>query len=98
VFARLKEIFIDIGYYHNIEIEEINYDSDHIHILFCSNPDCNIQKFVNAFKSSSSRIIKKEYPEVKEKLYKSAFWKIGYFVVTTGGASIDVIKKYIENQ
>ena len=58
----------------------------------------NLQKFVNSYKSASSRLIKKEYPEIKSKLWKSQFWKIGYFITTTGGANIETIKQYIENQ
>ena len=56
------------------------------------------KKFVNSYKSTSSRLIKKEYPEIKDKLWKSQFWKIGYFITTTGGANIKIIKQYIENQ
>lgn len=56
-------------------------------ICFSSKPDCNIEKFVNSFKSMSSRIIKQEYPEVKQELYKGAFWKIGYFITSTGGVN-----------
>ena len=36
--------------------------------------------------------------QVKDKLWKSQFWKIGYFINTTGGANIKIIKQYIENQ
>ena len=51
-----------------------------------------------SYKSASSRLIKKEYPEIKTQLWKSQFWKIGYFITTTGGANIETIKQYIENQ
>lgn len=44
-------------------------------------------------KSASSRLIKKEYSEIKNSLWKSAFWKKGYFITTTGGANIETIKK-----
>jgi putative transposase len=55
-------------------------------------------KFINAYKSASSRLVKKEFPEIKDKLWKQSFWKIGYFITTTGGANIDTIKQYIEGQ
>ena len=77
---------------------EANFESDHIHILFKSSPDVNLQKFVNSFKSASSRLIKKEFPSICDSLWSGVFWKRGYFITTTGGVSIEVIKRYIENQ
>jgi putative transposase len=55
-------------------------------------------KFLNAYKSSSSRMVKKEFPRIREKLWKSAFWTQSYCLITTGGAPLEVIKKYIEEQ
>ena len=98
VYDRLMEIFTDIGLKYNIRVLESNFEADHIHILFKATPNINLQKFVNAYKSASSRLIKKEYPEIKNSLWKSAFWKKGYFITTTGGANIETIKKYIEKQ
>lgn len=98
IYNRLITIFNNIGSKYNIEIIEANFESDHIHILFKSHPNVNLQKFVNSYKSASSRLIKKEYPEIKKQLWNAQFWKIGYFITTTGGASIETIKQYIENQ
>jgi putative transposase len=69
-----------------------------VHFLFKAKPDTPLIKFINSYKSASSRLIKKEYPEIKKKLWKEAFWKIGYFISTTGGANIETIRKYIERQ
>ena len=59
---RLKEIFGYIAPNYNITLEEWNHDADHVHILFRGQPNTNISKFINAYKSASSRLIKKEYP------------------------------------
>jgi REP element-mobilizing transposase RayT len=45
-------------------VVEANFEADHIHILFKSGTDVNIQRFINSYKSTSSRIIKKEYPKI----------------------------------
>ena len=82
----------------SIECSQSNWESDHIHILFKASPQTELSKFINAYKSSSSRLIKKEPPEIREFLWKSHFWKTGYFITTTGGANIETVKKYIENQ
>ncbi|WP_295593539.1 IS200/IS605 family transposase [uncultured Methanobrevibacter sp.] len=98
IFDRLIDIFENIGEKYSIECSQSNWESDHIHILFKASPQTELSKFINAYKSSSSRLIKKEHPEICEFLWKSHFWKTGYFITTTGGANIETVKKYIENQ
>ena len=94
----LKEKFITIGENYNIELDEMNHDEDHIHILFRSYPNSDLSKFINAYKSATSRLVKKNYPKVREKLWKSMFWTKSYCLLTSGGVTTDIIKQYIENQ
>ena len=95
---RLKEIFEYIAPKYNISLDEWNHDKDHIHLLFRSTPNTEISKFLNTYKSASSRLIKKEFPSIKQHLWKEFFWSKSYCLLTTGGASIDVIKNYIQSQ
>ena len=95
---RLKEIFEKIQSNYNITLQEWNHDKDHVHILFKAHPNSELSKFINAYKSASSRLIKKEFPEIMQKLWKGHFWSRSYCLLTTGGAPIEVIKKYIETQ
>ena len=98
ISERLKGIFENIQGNYNIALEEWNYDTDHVHILFRSEPNSNISKFINEYKSASSRLIKKEYTSIKSSLYKEAFWSQSFCLISTGGASIEIIKQYIESQ
>ncbi len=98
ISGRLKEIFEYISPSYNISLQEWNHDSDHIHILFKGQPNSELSKFINAYKSASSRLIKKEYPKITDKLWKEAFWSKSFCLLTTGGVSIEAIKKYIEKQ
>lgn len=98
VSKRLREIFEKIQLNYHIELQEWNHDKDHIHILFTSRPSTCLSKFINIYKSASSRLIKKEYPEIKEKLWKEYFWSRSYCLLSTGGAPIEIIKKYIQSQ
>ena len=98
ISERLKEIFEYIQDNYNIVLEEWNHDIDHIHVLFRSEPNSNISKFINAYKSASSRLIKKEYPSIKSRLYKEAFWSQSFCLISIGEANIETIKKYIESQ
>ena len=95
---RLREIFDYIAVNYNISVIEWNDDRDHIHILFKAQPNSELSKFINAYKSASSRLIKKEYPKIREKLWKDYFWSRSFFLITTGGVTIDIIREYIESQ
>ena len=93
-----KDIFIRIAKLHNITLEQWKHDRDHVHIMFRAHPNTEISKFINAYKSASSRLIKKIFPAVRRKLWKEMFWSRSFCLLTTGGAPIEVIKKYIERQ
>ena len=95
---RLKEIFEYLQPTYNITLQEWNHDIDHIHVLFKAHPNTEISKFINAYKSASSRLIKKEFPQIRKQLWKEYFWSRSFCLIITGGVPIDVIKKYIENQ
>jgi putative transposase len=98
VSVRLKEIFEYISPGYHIILQEWNHDRDHAHILFKAHPNTEISKFLNAYKSASSRLIKKEFPSIRESLWKEHFWSKSYCLLTRGGVSIDVIRTYIESQ
>lgn len=93
-----KDMFVRLSENYNITLIEWNHDVDHVHILFKAHPNTEMTKFINAYKSASSRLIKRDFPKVKKKLWKEMFWSRSFCLVTTGGATLDVVKKYIENQ
>ena len=95
---RAKEIFENIATNYHITLIEWNHDSDHVHIIFRSHPKTELSKFINAYKSASSRLIKQEFESVRNKLWESYFWSQSFCLLTSGSAPIDVIKQYIESQ
>ena len=95
-FAR--EIFIRISKSYNITLEEWNHDKDHVHIMLRAQPNTEMSKFINAYKSASSRLIKKNFSAVRKKLWKEMFWSRSFCLLTTGGAPIEIIRRYIEKQ
>lgn len=98
ISTRLREIFESIQSNYNITLEEWNHDVDHVHVLFSAHPNSEITKFLNAYKSASSRLIKKEFPSIRKKLWKEFFWSRSFCLISTGGAPIETIRKYIESQ
>ena len=93
-----KAIFERIGSNYNISLIEWHHDKDHVHILFKAHPNTELSKFINAYKSASSRLIKRDFPEIKQQLWQGMFWSKSYCLITTGGVSIETIKKYIQSQ
>lgn len=98
ISEQAKSLFEKIGEGYGLVLEEWNHDIDHVHVMFRAKPQTELAKFINAYKSASSRLIKKEHPEIREKLWKEAFWSQSYCLLTTGGATEDVIRAYIETQ
>ena len=94
----LKEMFCQIGEGYNISLTEWNHDRDHVHVLFKAEPNSPLSKFINAYKSASSRIIKKEFPQIKAQLWSGYFWSRSFCLLTTGGAPLEIIQGYIQSQ
>jgi transposase IS200-family protein len=97
---RLKQIAISIfEKAWNVKIIQIETECDHIHILFESSPQVQLSKLVNNFKTVSARLIRKEFKDQVDKYYyKPLFWSNSYCIISSGGAPIETIKKYIEGQ
>lgn len=98
MLLRLREIAEYIGISHNVKIKEMNGEPDHAHFLLRTKPNCELSKYINAMKSATSRLLKKEFPEIKKKLWEESFWTTSYCLISVGGAPINVLKRYIENQ
>jgi len=96
VALRLKEIISEIAIELMVDIIEMETDKDHIHILAGVHPQLGINNFVKLAKGRSSRLLRSEFSELRSKL--PTLWTNSYFVSTVGGAPLDVVKQYIENQ
>lgn len=93
---RFKEIIKEICMETNSELIEIETMVDHIHILVECDPQFGISKLIRIMKGRTSRILRQEFKQLKTRL--PTLWTNSYFVSTVGGAPLEVIKKYIENQ
>lgn len=95
---RAKEIFEYIAPTYKIELVEWNHDKDHVHVLFKGQPKTELSKFINAYKSASSRLLKKDFPTMRQTLWKEMFWSRSFCLLSSGGTPIEVIRQYVENQ
>lgn len=83
----------------NCKLMQFNCESDHMHLLFEAPPQVQLSKLINNLKTVTSRRLRKEYEEHVSKYYwKPYFWSDSYLILSTGGAPLEVIKKYIEAQ
>ena len=80
-------------------ILEMNGEEDHVHILFEIPPQVELASMVCSLKTVTSRLIRKKYSDYLKKFYwEPVFWSRSYCILSTGGATIETIRKYIENQ
>ena len=95
---RLKEIFEYISPRYNTSLQEWNHDKDHLHVLFKAHPNSSLSKFINAYKSASSRLLKKEFSGIRQKLWEEMFWSKSYCLISAGGAPLSILKEYVASQ
>ena len=94
--TRLKELLLEYAANISVDIMEMEIMPDHVHILMEVAPQFGIHKAVKSLKGYTSKVLRSEYPSLKTKI--PSLWTNSYFVSTVGGAPLDVIKQYIENQ
>lgn len=82
------------------ELVEFNGEKDHVHLLVSLPPTAEPAKFVNGIKTNTSRLLRRDFAEHLDKFYwkKPVLWSASYFITSCGGAPLEVIKKYIQEQ
>lgn len=91
----LKRIVEEVACENSASVEEVEVMPDYIHVLLECNPH-RVGKIIRTMKGRSSRVLREKYSFIKSRT--PSLWTRSYFVATTGGASLDIVKKYIENQ
>ncbi|MEV7970105.1 IS200/IS605 family transposase [Sphaerisporangium sp. NPDC088356] len=93
---RLKQLIGEVIEEKGAWLVELEVMPDHVHLLVEVDPQFGIHKLVKAIKGRSSRVLRQEFPSLTSKL--PTLWINSYFVATVGGAPLDVVKGYVENQ
>lgn len=95
----LKSIFEKVCIDFEAKLVEFDGENDHVHLMIHYHPKTSLSKIVNSLKGVSSRMLRKEFPEVFEKVYyKGVLWSPSYFAGSCGGAPIEKVKMYIKQQ
>ncbi|AFZ54179.1 IS200/IS605 family transposase [Cyanobacterium aponinum UTEX 3222] len=100
ILLRLKEIFTETLIKWECDLVEFNGESDHVHLLIDYKPDISLSKLIANLKTVSSRLIRRDFPELASKYFdnKPYFWTGAYFVASCGGVTVSQLKKYVETQ
>lgn len=93
---RLKEIVMEKQSSYDYEILDIEVMEDHVHLLIDCSPHIGIYKTIGKIKGCTSNVLRTEFPELKKRL--PTLWTRSKFISSVGSVSLEVVKKYIENQ
>ncbi len=96
---RLRELFAKICTDFEAELMEMDGERDHVHLLVNYPPKMAVSALVNSLKGASSRVLRKERPDIAQRFYhKGVLWSPSYFAASCGGAPISIVLQYIEQQ
>jgi len=95
---RLEELLKECAEINGWQVQELNVQKDHVHMIVRLKSDISVSKAVQFFKGGSSKIIRKEFPQLKEFLWGDSLWADGYFAETVGSCDYETILNYVKNQ
>jgi putative transposase len=99
MLERLNAVFAETMEQMEGTLLEFGGEDDHVHLLVSCHPKTAVSNLVGKLKGKSSYILRNEFwSEIKNKLWGDHFWSPSYCVVSCGGASLDVVRAYIEDQ
>lgn len=97
-FETMKAIFEYICKEFEVELVEFDGEEDHVHLLVNYPPKVSLSKLVNSLKGVSSRKLRQKHKDIHQYYWKGVLWSPSYFAGSCGGAPIEVIRQYIEQQ
>lgn len=96
VDERLKQIIREVCAERECNLIELETMPDHVHLLVECDPQYGIHRLVKQIKGRSSRVLRQEFDSLRSRL--PTLWTNSYFVATVGGAPLEIVKQYVENQ
>ena len=95
---RMRRMFGKVCEDMEASLVEMDGEDNHVHLLVEYPPKLAVSVLVNSLKGVSSRLLRKERPDLKKRYWKNVLWSPSYFASSCGGAPISIIKQYIEQQ
>lgn len=88
----------EIAAAYKAQIAEYNGEKDHIHLLLKYPPTVVLSDLIGALKSQSASRVLDHFGPVYFGKHERTFWSSGFFLCSVGGATLEILKQYIENQ
>ena len=95
---RLRGIFTALCADFEARLVEMDGEDDHVHLLVEYPPKVSVSALVNSLKGVSSRLLRKDRPDMTSRYFKGVLWSPSYFAASCRGAPISVVRQYIEQQ
>lgn len=94
----LRPIFSKVCTDFEATLVEMDGESNHVHLLVNYPPKVSVSSLVNSLKGVSSYVLRRRMPRIAKCYWKNVLWSPSYFAASCGGAPLDAIKRYIEQQ
>ena len=98
ILKAMQEIFSNVCDGFEAELTEFNGEDNHVHLVINYPPKYSVSVLVNSLKGISSRYLRQDFKELQEYYWKGVLWSPSYFAGSCGGASLDILKRYIDDQ
>ena len=96
--AALRTIFARVCEDFGAELRACDGEDDHVHLLVEYPPTVLLPTLVNSLKGVSSRLLRQQRPDIVRRYWKNVLWSPSYFAASCGGAPLDIIRRYVEQQ
>ena len=99
MLRRLEELFRETCEQLQCELIEFGGEDDHVHLLLSVHPKCALANLVGKLKGKSSYFLRREFAkQLRRKLWGNHLWSPSYCAVSCGGAPLEIVRSYVENQ
>ena len=95
IAIRLRELIRQVCYRFEIEIIRGVVSKDHVHILMSAPPTMSPAEIMRRIKGRTSAKLFEEFPHIKKRYWGRHFWSRGYFCVTAGELTKQMIEEYL---
>jgi putative transposase len=98
IAIRLRELIRQTCATLDVYIISGHVSADHVHLLLSVPPNLAVRELVQRLKGRSSRRLLEAFGELSRQYWGQHLWARGYFAVSTGNVTDEIIKQYIESQ
>ena len=95
----MQNICVEVCHSFDADLQAFDGESDHVHLMIQYPPKLALSMLVHRLKGVSSRMVRETFTdEIRQYYWKGVLWSPSYFASSCGGAPLDIIREYIQNQ